>query len=786
MPDVLDCLANLSNDEVFTPPEVANKMLDMLPDEVFASTTTTFLDPSTKSRVFFPVTTNRLLHHQIPNYEKTAAEIESIEKDAIQEAVRNDTLKLTDPEYGDKAREMGRQPIASHERSEEFYAFERHLQSELNRILTTQVFGIAITELTAHLTRRSLYCSKDAAGEYSICNGFDKDSAGNIRFIPMKHEWDKGGNCKWCGASRKTLDRPDDLEKHAYELIHRDIEEIKKEYGERMFENLVVCGNPPYQLNDGAGGNGSSATPIYHKFIECAMKLNPRYLTMIIPSRWMTGGKGLDGFRAQMLAETHIKQLHDFASSKECFAGPEIPGGVCYFLYDRDYNGPCKCYRYDCVGSSATTRYLNADGNNAFIRQSELISIKNKVQSKREPSFSLIVSARKPYGLAADTIRDPSKYQLPQMEKDKSENAPLELLGLDEHGKRTTRYLPIDYPLVHKDGLIKYKIFISKANGAIGTIGEVPHTAVIGMPSIGLPGQLCTETFLQIGPFEDLESAKRVLKYMKTKSFRALVSIRKQSQNMNKTTYEFAPLQDFTLSSDINWSLSISEIDRQLYAKYGLSEEEYSGDDIMGYFDINDFVRSGEEALKAGNYWCALSVALTIPSMCSRIEYEDNANFYTLKGDRKLWRDRKCYLAWCENYVMPDPWLRQCLGEKGAEVIYETRCDILHAGVAKIYTDNSELLFSLDSKSISRELINYRILSVFGLCQSIFRAYRIWLTKKNRGSMQYTFVFDLNDRDDALLFNHLCDNDRAIYLQEQFEKEHPKAKLKSEQEGNNG
>lgn len=571
-PDVLDCLANLSNDEVFTPPGVVNKMLDMLPKEVFMSKETTFLDPFTKSGVFLREITKRLLDYQVPGYRQTASEIELISKEAIQTAVKFGELSVNDKYYEDKARHIGDEAIKTHPKANEFLNFEIDLQLALDHILTHQVFGIAITELTAELSRRSLYCSKDASGRYSIVGtAFGANSDGNIRFAPMKHTWNKkqladgtfpgGTSCKFCGASPEQFDRPEELETHAYEFIHKDIEEIRKELGQMEF--TVICGNPPYQLSDGNGGNGSSAQPIYHKFIEQAKRLNPKYLTMIIPSRWMTGGKGLDSFRKTMLLDTSICVLHDFADSRDCFPGVSIAGGVCYFLRDREYRGKCDCWRHDCAGTSLSNRYLMEDGADVFIRQNELISIKDKVWRTQPESFSRIVSARKPYGLAADTMRLPSKYGLPSMHKTKA-TGDYEIYGLGEKGKRTWMYVDVDYPFVHNQGLNKYKLFISKANGAIGTIGEVEQTSVIGDLILAFPGQLCTETFLQIGPFDTQVEAENVLSYMRTKFFRALVSIKKQSQNMNQSTYEFAPLLPF----DKPWT------DEELYVKYGLTQEE--------------------------------------------------------------------------------------------------------------------------------------------------------------------------------------------------------------------
>ena len=551
MPDVLDCLANLSNDEVFTPPKVVNEMLDMLPQEIFRSKETTFLDPFTKTGVFLREITKRLLSNQVPDYERTYKEIERITKEAIQDAVRTGKLDLNDPDYEKKAQKTGDDAIKTHPDANRYLAFEVDLQTALDHILTKQVFGIAITELTADLARRSLYCSKDASGRFSITGtafGINRD--GNIRFVPQKHTW-KNGTCIYCGASRTNFDRPDELESHAYEFIHTDTpEEILM-----GLQFTVICGNPPYQL--GTSNETSQAKPIYNLFVEQAQRLNPKYLTMIIPSRWMFGGLGLDNFREKMLNDKHITVLHDFLDSKTCFTGVDIKGGVCYFLRDRDVEAKCKITTHSITNTSYSERYLKEDGVDVFIRQNELISIKQKVwQDKTQRSIKELMSGTAPYGLPTNF------FAITKDISDVPYEDGYEILGLDGT-KRITKYVPKTFHFSKHNGLGKWKIFIPKAYGC-GAIGEVPSTPVIGTPVIGTPVMACTMTFIEYGCWDTEQEALNALSYLKTKFFRCLVSIKKQSQDATSIKYQYVPMQDFSKP----WT------DAELYEKYNLTQDE--------------------------------------------------------------------------------------------------------------------------------------------------------------------------------------------------------------------
>ena len=501
-PDVLSTLANLSSDEVFTPPHIVNKMLDMLPQELFKNKETTFLDPATKSGVFLREIAKRLLvglQDEIPN-----------------------------------------------------------LQDRIDHIFHKQLFGIAITEMTSLLSRRSVYCSKYPNSKYSITL-FDNPE-GNIRFKKTYHAW-VNKKCDLCGASKKELNRDDELELHAYEFIHKlNFKEIM----DMKFD--VIIGNPPYQLNDG-GGTGSSAIPIYHKFIQQAIKLNPRYLSMIIPARWFTGGKGLDDFRNLMIRERRINSLHDFMNSSDCFPNVNIEGGVCYFLFDRTYHGKTTIYsHHQNEITHKSYRYLDDESLDIFIRDEKVLEIVKKVNEKKLTSFSSIVFPRNAFGIGNASI-----YLT-------NEKKNIKVFGRF-NGKRDYKYIDIKNLTKSVELIGKYKIFVSKADGAAGQIGNPIPARIMGKSEAGDKNVICTETFLTIGPFESSEMSINAQSYIRTKFFRFLLGARK-NKNMTQDTYRFIPLMDF----NTKWN------DDKLYSFFDLNKSQINYIDKM----IADF----DESLK--------------------------------------------------------------------------------------------------------------------------------------------------------------------------------------------
>lgn len=501
-PDVLSCIANLSNDEVFTPPEFANRMLDTLAEawaadndgaDIWADSNVTFLDPCTKSGVFLREIAKRLI-----------AGLEG---------------ELPD------------------------------LQARVNHVLTTQVFGIGITQLTALLARRSLYCSKNATGEHSVAKSFGAD-AGNIWFERTEHSWAKG-KCSFCGASKEALDRSEEMETYAYPFIHTDKVEARmaEMFGEKMQFDVII-GNPPYQLGDGGGGGGASATPIYNLFVESALALEPRYVTMITPSRWFSGGKGLDDFRNNMLEDGRFSKLIDYPQLYDVFPGVKIRGGLSYWVWSRDHEGDCEITTMigESVIGEPVNRQLNA--YDVFVRRNEAVRILDKVASfrvdgKREPSLGDQVSARQPFGLTNQRGKISPKGM----------NDPILI-----YGNQQTSFLERDLISKNQQWIDQWKVLLVKAHGTSGK----DDVTILGEPIVAAPGSACTETYLVIGIYETELEAVNVASFLRTRFVRFLVSLRKITQNITRDSYRFVPL----LSPDRSWT------DKALYARYGISKSD--------------------------------------------------------------------------------------------------------------------------------------------------------------------------------------------------------------------
>lgn len=529
-PDVLNSIANLSNDEIFTPPAFANRMLDSLEaawadsnrgEHIWANPHLKFLDPFTKSGVFLREIASRL-------------------------------IKGLETEIPD-------------------------LQSRVDHILTEQVFGIATTKITSLMARRTLYCSKRADGKHSITKKFRSES-GNIWFEPKSHNWEKGkirqltmdangleveryldGKCSYCGVSKQDFEREEGLELHAYGLIHTEDPKgwVREIFGSDMQFDVII-GNPPYQLED--GGYGTSAAAIYDKFVDQAKALEPKQLVMVIPARWYSGGKGLQQFRSQMLSDRQIREIVDFPDSTNVFPGVQIKGGVCYFLWKRGDEGPVTVTsNLDPANPSTAERELLEEGSQVFIRYNEALPILKRVIAIEtgqdllntelelgSKKFSSLVSSNKPFGFRT-------------FFKGKSQTFKNALLIHQNGGKG---YVARDEVAAGIDLIDTWKVFIPMAGSGSDSF---PHS-ILGKPFVGAPGEICSETYNCIGPFATEAEARNAIGYISTRIFRFLVLLHKPSQHASKSVYSFVPLIDLSKpvseeSLEERWKISSQEKD---------------------------------------------------------------------------------------------------------------------------------------------------------------------------------------------------------------------------------
>ncbi len=503
-PDVINCIANLSNDEVFTPPEFADQMLDSLEvawanshegQNIWENSELTFLDPCTKSGVFLREIVKRLntgLMHLIPD-----------------------------------------------------------LTERVNHIVTKQVFGIGITELTALLARRTIYCSKNANGVHSIARGFPNEK-GNIWFERTEHAWN-GTKCLHCGASKSEYGRTEGLETHAYAFNHTDnpTQLLKNMFGANMRFDVII-GNPPYQLSD--GGAAASARPIYHQFIEQAMNLEPTYVVMVTPSRWFAGGKGLDDFRKKMITDKRLRVIVDYIQEKDAFPNVNINGGVNYFLWDRDHEGDCEITTVAPGNKSGQTLVRPLDEYDIFVRRNESIPILEKVLKAKDKSFAERVSSRKPFGLPTDFHGNVNQT----VKKD------IKLYG---SGKVT--WVSLDQLEKNQEWSKKWKVLIPAASDGNENY-PLPIWDQAG-PFVSGPGEACSETYLVASLAKTKGEAENIAAYMRTKFFRFMVSIRKVAQHNKIENFSFVP----DIPMDKKWT------DQELYKRYAFTKEDIAFIDSM-------------------------------------------------------------------------------------------------------------------------------------------------------------------------------------------------------------
>lgn len=498
-PDVLTCIANLSNDEVFTPPVFANRMLDTVAAawaadhggaDIWANPDVRFLDPCTKSGVFLREITQRLirgLESQIPN-----------------------------------------------------------LQERVDHILMQQVFGIGSTQLTSLMARRSVYCSKYANSQHSVTRGFSNE-AGNVWFERTEHTWNGQDRCKFCGASKTSYGRGESLETYAYAFIHTD--NIKVRTAELFGADMqfdVIIGNPPYQL--GSDG-GTRDVPIYQKFVDQAKHLQPRYLSMVIPARWMATGLGLSEFRKDMLADRRLRQLVDYPVAKEVFAGVEVKGGVCYFLWDSNHDADCMV---TLVRGGAEVGPTGRDLGefDVFVRDARALSILRKVRNKNDQSINKILSADKEFGWTSNFdgfSKSPSLNSIP--------------IYYVRKGKRDIGF--IDRAKIQKSANLAdvWKVLIPSAGSDASSVPDY----VLSSPVIAPSPSVCTQTYLFFAVNSERQ-ANSLRSFLATKFCRFLISLRKITQHATRSTYEWVPMQEW----DRMWD------DESLFSKYDLTEEEIS------------------------------------------------------------------------------------------------------------------------------------------------------------------------------------------------------------------
>lgn len=456
IPDILDCLSQLSNDQVPTPPKLANAMLDLLPTEVWSDPTLRWLDPAVKSGVFLREIATRLL------------------------------LGLA--------------------------GWESNFEKRRDHIFRNMLYGTSIDEVTGLLARRSLYYSTRADGDRSVLRFESPD--GNVPFVRTSHSF-RDERCTVCGAPA-ALERGDDRENYAYSFTHGTYP--TQELKDMKFD--VIVGNPPYQI--GVDGN-TRTRPVYQQFVLQAIEMQPRHVLMITPSRWFTGGLGLDEFRAAMLADRRLEKMVDNPKLFDCFPGVEIKGGVSYFLWTRSHNGDCEfSVRVNGQIVSTMSRDLRK-GKGVLVRSNDAETIIEKVEALGEQSISHRVSSQKPFGLLSNF----SDFRAEQ------EPGDVRLYKRD----RKPAWIDRAQITQGQDLVSPIKVLTPEAGDGHGRVPAI----VTGAPFVVEGNSACTQTFLVAGAFESLVDAERYAALLRTRFARFLVHQRKASQHTTSDSYAFVP-----------------------------------------------------------------------------------------------------------------------------------------------------------------------------------------------------------------------------------------------------
>ncbi|WP_445159780.1 Eco57I restriction-modification methylase domain-containing protein [Mycobacterium sp. Dal123C01] len=488
VPDILDCLAQLSNDEVPTPPKVARAMLDILPTEVWGEPNYRWLDPCCKSGVLLREIAARLL----------------------------DGLSGWQPDFTRRR----------------------------DHIFRNMVFGTSITAMTGHISRRSLYYSRDASSDVSIVK-FATES-GNIPFVPAQHTF-VNTRCSICGAP-DSLER-EDRENYAYSFIHQAYP--TKELKGMKFD--VIVGNPPYQI--GTEGFGATASTIYHRFVEAAIALEPQYVLMITPSRWFSGGKGLDDFRNRMINDRRLAKMVDNPKIFDCFPGVKIRGGVSYFLWDRNHSGDCEfSTRIDGKVVSVETRDLRG-GDGVLLRDNRAIGIIEKATCGASERVEARCTVTKPFGL---TMR--SNY--PGSVTEPFDGAIPLIYG------NFVGYSRTDQIQRNHQWIDRWKVLLPRASSGDTPVDDQGRIVdvVLGEPIALAPGSACVQTYFIAGMFDTREETENYAHYLATKFVRFLVLQRKTTQDVTPECFRFVPMLDMTKQ----WT------DANLYDHFSLTDEEIS------------------------------------------------------------------------------------------------------------------------------------------------------------------------------------------------------------------